>query len=68
MSKKNYESFSQNYKPRKITSAFNDQYIKCEGESGEEQSIKLYPEEIAPYLGDMIDDNRTSGECKLNCQ
>ena len=56
--------FSQNYKPRKITSAFNDQYIKCEGEGGEEQSIKLYPEEIAPYLGDMIDDNRTSGECK----
>ena len=32
---------------------------------GEELSIKLYPEEIEPYLGDTIDDNRTSGEWKI---
>ena len=54
------------YKPKKIASAFDDNYIKYKIKGDEKLSIEQYLENVRPYLHDMIDNLKISGEWKIH--
>ena len=51
----------------RTNSSFNDNYIKYErnGDKNKTLSIKKYLNMIKPYLRDIIQDNKTQGELKI---
>ena len=51
----------------RTNSSFNDNYIKYErnGDKNKTLSIKKYLNMIKPYLTDIIQDNKTQGELKI---
>ena len=55
------------YKPIWTKSAFNGNYIEYEskGDKNKNLSPKEYLDMIRPYLSDMITDNKTQGEWKI---
>ena len=54
------------YEPEKITGVFSDKYIECKSSGSKNTSIKQYLGKIRPYLGNMIDNLRASGEWKIH--
>lgn len=55
-----YNSIFKDWKPEKVSDAFNDKNI----ESGKNLSIEQYLEKIKPFLCNMIDELKKSGEWK----
>ena len=55
------------YKPREVKSAFDGSYMLYEskGNNDSKLSINEYFDIIKPYLGDMIDNQKTKGEWKI---
>ena len=56
------ENSSQNYKPKKISGAFNGKYIECKIDSNEKLSIEKHFKKIKKYVGNIIDNLKASGE------
>ena len=56
------------YKPIKTDSAFNNNYIQYEsiGDEDKNLSIQEYIDTIRPYLSDIIDNQKTQVEWKIN--
>ena len=48
-----------------MNGAFNDTYIKYKSKGDENTPVEQYHEKIRPYLGDMIDKFKKSGEWKI---
>ena len=55
------------YKPTEVKSAFNGSYMlyESEGDNDSKLSINEYFDIIKPYLGDMINNQKTKGEWKI---
>ena len=63
-----YESDKEDYyKPIRIVNAFSNNYIKYEsnGDKGKILFIDDYLDMIRQYLSDIINDNKTQGEWKI---
>ena len=54
--------FQKDYKPKKITGAYDNKYIEYKSEGNEQLPNKEYIEGIRPYLYDIMHDPRTLGE------
>ena len=52
--------------PWKANGVFNNKCIEYKSKGRENTSIKQYLENIRPYLGDITDDRKASGECKIH--
>ena len=59
------DNIPKDCKPKKIAGTFDDQYIEYKSEGYGKLSIEQYLDEIRPYLIDMIDNLRASGEWKI---
>ena len=61
------ESYEDYYKPIKINSAFNDNYMEYEsrGDKDKKLSVKEYLYMIIPYLEKMINNHKAHGEWKI---
>lgn len=58
--------FPKEFNLKKIAVAFNDKYVKYKNEvAGKELLIEDYLEEIRPYLRDVTNDPKKSGEWKI---
>ena len=55
------------YKPTEIKSAFDGSYMlyKSKGDNDSKLSINKYFDVVKPYLGNMIDNQKTKGEWKM---
>ena len=51
---------TQRYKQTKVTSIFNERCIECK--DSKKLSIKQFFRTMRPYLGNMIDELKKSGE------
>ena len=55
---------ANDYKPKKISRTFDGKYIECKSEGDGQLSINEYLEN-RPYLSNIIDNLRISGEWKI---
>ena len=56
--------FPKDYKPKKISGTFGDNYIEYKSEGDEQLTIEQYLGNIRRYLHDMIDNFGTYSEWK----
>ena len=65
--KKSIYGLKDNFKPYKLTSSFNSNYLayRSDGDEDKNLSIKEYLDEIRPYLSDIINEHKNKDEWKI---
>ena len=65
-----YESQEEYYEPKRIKSAFNDNYVEYEGNGDKDKSLSIeeYLIIIGPYLSNIIDDHKDEWKIQLTME